>query len=133
MEFVAVINAYIHLICTIEVNAEVRQYLRFLYEVFTNFCTKSDNYFFGVFCVECTGTLFQELVFCKALVFSVDKYGLFIDVNRQRIHFMSRDWCSCSLVLLLEMYGCLGKKLLPPEGPRQGLTCFLNLHSLGVS
>lgn len=61
MEFVAVINVYVHLTYKIEVNAKIRKYLCFLYEVFTHFCMKSDSCFFGFSHVGCSGSLFHEL------------------------------------------------------------------------
>lgn len=61
MEFVAIINRYVNLTYTIEVNTEVRKYLYFLHEVFTNFCVNSDSCFFIVGCVECTVSLSHEL------------------------------------------------------------------------
>lgn len=68
--FAIIINRYIHLTYTIEVNTEVRKYLCFflylcfLHEVFTNFCVKSDSCFFIVGCVEYTVSLSHEL--CSA-------------------------------------------------------------------
>lgn len=63
MEFVAIINRYVNLTSTIEVNTEVRKYLYFLHEVFTIFCVNSDSCFFIVGCVECTVSLYHELCF----------------------------------------------------------------------
>lgn len=64
MEFVAIINRYVNLIYTLELNTEVRKYLCFLNVIFTNFCVKSDSCFFIVDCVEYTVSLAHEL--CSA-------------------------------------------------------------------